>query len=148
MNALINDSRTFEEVIEQGGHSTFDVDGMPLEAKISRIYGGDHDFEGYIITLKEAKRATLGASRGKLGDTANVTFKDILGKSYQIAKAKKLASRFARSRENILLVGRERHRQGAVRPGHPQPGMPRRSLHVHQLRRHPAPPHRKRTLRL
>ena len=105
VNALINDSRTFEEVIEQGGHSTFDVDGMPLEAKISRIYGGDHDFEGYIIALKEAKRATLGASRGKLGDAADITFKDILGRSYQIAKAKKLASRFARSRENILLAG-------------------------------------------
>ena len=105
VNALINDSRTFEEVIEQGGHSTFDVDGMPLEAKISRIYGGDHDFEGYIIALKEAKRATLGASRGKLGDAADITFKDILGKSYQITKAKKLASRFARSRENILLSG-------------------------------------------
>ena len=105
VNALINDSRTFEEVIEQGGHSTFDVDGMPLEAKISRIYGGDHDFEDYIIALKEAKRATLGASRGKLGDAADITFKDILGKSYQITKAKKLASRFARSRENILLSG-------------------------------------------
>lgn len=105
VNALINDTRTFEEVIEQGGSSTFEVDDLPLEAKISRIYGSDHDFEGYIIALKEAKRTALGASRGKIGDAADITFKDILGKSYQITKAKDLASRFARSHENILLMG-------------------------------------------
>lgn len=106
VNTLINDNRSFEEVIEQGGSSSFAVDGVPYEAKISRIYGSDRDFEGYIVSLKEAKPlSSMGASRGKAGDVATVTFEDILGKSLQISRAKSLAARFAKSNENILLAG-------------------------------------------
>ena len=106
VNSLINDNRSFEEVIKQGGRSSFVVDKAPYEAKVSRIYGSEKDFNGYIISLKEAKPlASLGASQGKIGDKATTTFEDILGKSPQIAKTKELAVRFAQSRENILLTG-------------------------------------------
>ncbi|MEG0323205.1 MAG: sigma 54-interacting transcriptional regulator, partial [Raoultibacter sp.] len=61
--------------------------------------------EGYIISLEATSPVVLGASRGKVGDCADITFKDILGKSQQITKVKSLAERFARSNENILLTG-------------------------------------------
>ncbi|MEG1494036.1 MAG: sigma 54-interacting transcriptional regulator [Gordonibacter sp.] len=102
---LLGDGRPFDEVVKQGGATTVIIDEELHEAKISQISGSANDLEGYIIAIGEAKRSALGASRGKVGDTAKITFKDILGKSYQITKAKDLASRFAHSRENILLIG-------------------------------------------
>lgn len=102
---LIGDGRPFDEVVAQGGSTTVILDEVLHDAKISQIFGSAHNSEGYMISLKEAKRTALGASRGKVGDTADITFKDILGKSVKIAKAKSLAARFAQSHENILLMG-------------------------------------------
>lgn len=103
--SLVGDGRSFEEIVEQGGSTTVIIDEELHETKISQIFGSKSELEGFIISLKEAKRTTLGASRGKVGDTADILFKDILGESTQINKAKSLASRFARSTENILLMG-------------------------------------------
>lgn len=103
--SLVGDGRSFKEIVEQGGSTTVIIDEELHETKISQIFGSDSELEGYVIALKEAKRATLGASRGKIGESADIRFKDILGVSEQITKAKILASRFARSNENILLSG-------------------------------------------
>ncbi|WP_139652895.1 sigma-54-dependent Fis family transcriptional regulator [Raoultibacter phocaeensis] len=103
--SLVGDGRSFREIVEQGGSTTAIIGDELHDTKISQISGSENDLEGYIISLKETKRATLGASRGKVGDAAEIQFKDILGESEQITKAKTLASRFARSSENILLVG-------------------------------------------
>lgn len=102
---ILGDGRPFSEVVKQGGATTIIIDEELHEAKVSQISGSANDLEGYIIAIGQAKRSALGASRGKVGDAAKITFKDILGKSYQISKAKNLAARFAQSHENILLIG-------------------------------------------
>ena len=102
---IMEDGRTPEDIVKEGGSATVVVDERPYSAKVSEIFGGEDRFEGYIVTLKEAKRTTLGATKSKAGEKADVTFKDILGKSARIAKAKKLAARFAQTSENILIAG-------------------------------------------
>lgn len=50
-------------------------------------------------------RDTLGSSSDTIGDVANIRFDDILGQSPSTRQAVELAQRFARTKENILIIG-------------------------------------------
>ena len=80
-----------------------------LRAKRLSTEATDVETNGFILSFKKSapaqQRPALGASRKPAGDTANTTFAGILGRSCQIAKAKGLATRFARTAENVLITG-------------------------------------------
>lgn len=95
------------EFFERGAKRSVALDGVTYNLVPQITYADDADktLLGYILHIKEMRRAPLGAPTRSSGDVALTTFEGILGKSPQIAKAKALAARFSRSDENTLVVG-------------------------------------------
>ena len=66
--------------------------------------GGEN--ANFILFLRPlATKADQGTLKKDVGDTASITFSQILGTSPQIGRTKKLAHRFAQINENVLITG-------------------------------------------
>lgn len=93
---LLKGDRGLEIAARVGSHS-YGVRGNPVcDAKTGAL-------EGMVLRLFERQPGVRTAKR--VGDTASVTFEDILGESEAMQMARTLAARFARTSENVLIVG-------------------------------------------
>ncbi len=64
----------------------------------------DGEIGGVLLRLEERSRGS-DAQRSAVGESAKVTFDDILGESAEIATAKAICRRYALTSENVLIVG-------------------------------------------
>ncbi len=91
-----------------GKKYTFDANDHRYSLIPREIRSGEDDSDSnYILLLREIapREARPDAPKKSVGDTAPITFSQILGRSPQIGRTKKLAHRFALINENVLITG-------------------------------------------
>ena len=91
-----------------GKKYTFDANDRRYSLIPREIRSDEDDSDSnYILLLREiaSRESRSDAPRKTVGDTAPITFSQILGRSPQIGRTKKLAHRFALINENILITG-------------------------------------------
>lgn len=91
-----------------GKKYTFDVNGLRYSLIPRRILSEESaDDANYILLFRKiaSKEINSDALKKTVGDTAPITFSQILGRSPQIGRTKKLAHRFAQINENVLITG-------------------------------------------
>lgn len=91
-----------------GKNYTFDVNGLRYSLIPRRILSEESTGDAnYILLLRRiaSKEKSPDTPKKAVGDTAPITFSQILGRSPQIGRTKKLAHRFAQINENVLVTG-------------------------------------------
>lgn len=103
----LGDDDKVRQDFANGKKYTVTADGCRYSLIPREIKSGEGDENtNFILFLRPlAARTAQGAPKKDVGDTASITFSQILGTSPQIGRTKKLAHRFAQINENVLITG-------------------------------------------